>query len=249
MCSTYWRRKKKRCKNLYNIILLIDYVPVNCEEKYLPKRHQSRAIRTSAWSTGKCQEENKTKKSRLVRGILRSTICHSKVDANGGCCRVIFRNGVRCTRIFVSGIPNHRKKIKPAGAGINKIKLVRPASTMVAARKPLFALLMCRALKIQTVQRTKGTTQAKKWGIKRHIVVDTQGLHHAIAVPTANVIDRQGALIAFSLNKETFSKVIKVLVDGGYTGQLFATSTQNILGASVDIANDCLMTVPMNLTG
>lgn len=30
--------------------------------------------------------------------------------------------------------------------------------------------------------------------------------------------------------------MVKVLADGGYTGQPFATSTQNILGASVDIA-------------
>jgi hypothetical protein len=33
-------------------------------------------------------------------------------------------------------------------------------------------------------------------GIKRHIAVDTQGLPHAIAVMTAEVTDRQGALQA-----------------------------------------------------
>jgi IS5 family transposase len=31
-------------------------------------------------------------------------------------------------------------------------------------------------------------------GIKRHIVVDTQGLPHAILITTANVTDRDGAL-------------------------------------------------------
>jgi IS5 family transposase len=31
-------------------------------------------------------------------------------------------------------------------------------------------------------------------GIKRHIAVDTNGLPHAIAVTTANVTDRNGAI-------------------------------------------------------
>ena len=41
----------------------------------------------------------------------------------------------------------------------------------------------------------KGYDAGKKVsGIKRHIAVDTQGLPHAIAVTTAEVTDRKGAL-------------------------------------------------------
>ncbi|CAM3714831.1 DDE family transposase [Paracidovorax anthurii] len=43
----------------------------------------------------------------------------------------------------------------------------------------------------------KGYDAGKKVsGIKRHIAVDTQGLPHAVAVTTAEVTDRKGALQA-----------------------------------------------------
>lgn len=43
----------------------------------------------------------------------------------------------------------------------------------------------------------KGDDAGKKVsGIKRHIAVDTQGLPHAVAVTTAEVTDRKGALQA-----------------------------------------------------
>ena len=54
----------------------------------------------------------------------------------------------------------------------------------------------------------KGYDAGKKVsGIKRHIAVDTQGLPHAIAVTTADVNDRSGALEAFRRNKSNLSKV------------------------------------------
>ena len=73
-------------------------------------------------------------------------------------------------------------------------------------------------------------------GIKRHIAVDTQGLPHAIAVTTANVTDRKGALEAMKKHTTSLSKVTRVLADGGYTGQPFADGVQEILGATVTIA-------------
>lgn len=82
----------------------------------------------------------------------------------------------------------------------------------------------------------KGYDAGKKVpGIKRHIAVDTQGLPHAIAVTTANVTDRAGALLAFSNHKQTLSEVQKVLADSAYTGEPFATGVQNMLGATVEI--------------
>jgi transposase len=73
-------------------------------------------------------------------------------------------------------------------------------------------------------------------GIKRHIAVDTQGFPHAIHVTTADITDRIGALEAFSLHKTSLSNVQNVLADGGYTGENFANSVQEILGCTVEIA-------------
>lgn len=83
----------------------------------------------------------------------------------------------------------------------------------------------------------KGYDAGKKVsGIKRHIAVDTQGLPHAIAVTTAEVTDRKGALEAFTVHKESLGSVVNVLADGGYTGQPFAHAVRELLGASVAIA-------------
>lgn len=83
----------------------------------------------------------------------------------------------------------------------------------------------------------KGYDAGKKVsGIKRHIAVDTQGLPHAIAVTTAEVTDRKGALEALAMHKKSLGNVVNVLADGGYTGQPFADGVRELLGASVTIA-------------
>lgn len=56
-------------------------------------------------------------------------------------------------------------------------------------------------------------------GIKRHIVVDTQGLPHAVAVMTAEVTDHKGALQAFERCKAGLGQVQSVLADSGYVGR------------------------------
>ncbi len=70
---------------------------------------------------------------------------------------------------------------------------------------------------------SKGYDAGKKVsGIKRHIGVDTQGLPHAIAVTTAEVTDRRGALQAMQRCKDSLGKVQSVLADSGYVGEPFA---------------------------
>ena len=82
----------------------------------------------------------------------------------------------------------------------------------------------------------KGYDAGKKVsGIKRHIAVDTMGFPHAVAVTTANVTDRQGALQALQRCQSNLSEVKKVLVDGGYTGNPFVQGVQNALGAHVTV--------------
>jgi len=87
-----------------------------------------------------------------------------------------------------------------------------------------------------TAQR-KGYDAGKKVsGIKRHLAVDTQGLPHAIDVTTANVNDRNAAVLLLLENDDTLSEVVKLLVDSGYTGEGFARRVFAILGASVEVA-------------
>jgi transposase len=94
-----------------------------------------------------------------------------------------------------------------------------------------------QSVKNTDTAKHKGYDGGKKvCGIKRHIAVDTQGLPHAIAVTTANFTDRDGAVMMFEQAKSHLTKVSKVLVDGGYTGERFANEVVNIIGASVEVA-------------
>ncbi len=83
----------------------------------------------------------------------------------------------------------------------------------------------------------KGYDAGKKVsGIKRHIAVDMLGLPHAIEVTTAEVTDRTGALNAITRYATNLTHVTSVLVDGGYSGQPFATAVSDKLGATVQVA-------------
>ena len=85
----------------------------------------------------------------------------------------------------------------------------------------------------------KGYDAGKKVsGIKRHIAIDTQGLPHAVAVTTAEVTDRKGALQALERGKPALGQVESLLCDSGYTGEPFAKGVRDILGerATVQIA-------------
>jgi transposase len=82
----------------------------------------------------------------------------------------------------------------------------------------------------------KGYDAGKKVsGIKRHIAVDTQGLPHAIAVTTADVTDRHGALAAMDRCKPNLESVQSVLADGGYTGEPFASGVMERIKATVQV--------------
>lgn len=82
----------------------------------------------------------------------------------------------------------------------------------------------------------KGYDAGKKVsGIERHIAVDTQGLPHAVAVMTAEVTDRKGALLALTRCKPHLSRVQSLLADSGYVGQPFAQGVQEILGGHVTV--------------
>lgn len=101
-----------------------------------------------------------------------------------------------------------------------------------------FCIVDAQSVKNTDTAEEKGYDAGKKVsGIKRHIAVDTQGLPHAIAVTTANVTDRNGALIALSDAKQqqNLTQVVSILTDGGYSGEKFAEEVNVLLGAKVEV--------------
>jgi transposase len=99
-----------------------------------------------------------------------------------------------------------------------------------------FLIVDAQSVKNTDSADEKGYDAGKKVsGIKRHIAVDTQGLPHAIAVTTAEVTDRNGALAAIDRCKPNLELVESLLADGGYTGQPFADGVMERLDATVQI--------------
>jgi transposase len=80
-------------------------------------------------------------------------------------------------------------------------------------------------------------TRGKKIsGIKIHIGVDILGLPHCIHITQADVTERAGALDMFANNLPKLSSAIKVLCDGGYTGETFSKAVEALIGAEVEVA-------------
>ncbi len=137
-----------------------------------------------------------------------------------------FRSGPNSIQT-ASACWNGRKK-KSVGAA--RIKQGRSSTTS-------FLIVDAQSVKNTDTAGQKGYDAGKKVsGIKRHIAVDTQGLPHAVAVTTAEVTDRNGALEAFDRCKDNLKEVKNVLVDGGYSGKPFADAVAETLGATVEVA-------------
>ena len=80
------------------------------------------------------------------------------------------------------------------------------------------------------------TAGKKICGIKIHLGVDTLGLPNCIHVTRADVTDRTGALEMLSRYAAKLTKILKVLCDGGYTGEKFTGAVMALLKAEVEIA-------------
>ena len=82
----------------------------------------------------------------------------------------------------------------------------------------------------------KGYDAGKKVsGIKRHIAVDSQGLPHAVHVTHAGVNDRLGTVDNVEKHRDCLQSVKKVIGDGGYTGERFATAINQLIDARVAV--------------
>jgi transposase len=102
--------------------------------------------------------------------------------------------------------------------------------------KTSFGIIDAQSVKNADTAKEKGYDAGKKVsGIKRHIIVDTNGLPHAVLVTTANISDKAGAIEMISLNLDNLSCVKKFLVDGVYTGAPFADKVKELCGAEVEL--------------
>ena len=72
-------------------------------------------------------------------------------------------------------------------------------------------------------------------GIKIHIGTDILGFPNGINVTPANVTDREGALEMLKKYAPKLTSVLKVLCDGGYTGESFANAVMAIIEAEVEV--------------
>lgn len=102
--------------------------------------------------------------------------------------------------------------------------------------KTSMVIIDAQSVKNTATAREKGYDAGKKaLGIKRHIAVDANGLPRGIKVTAANVTDRDGAIALSKESKENLSRVEKMLVDGGYSGEKFASSVNKIIKATVEV--------------
>ena len=102
--------------------------------------------------------------------------------------------------------------------------------------KTTFGIIDAQSVQNADTAGEKGYDAGKKEsGIKRHIIVDTMGLPHAILITKADVTDRDGAIEMIWINLDDLSDVKKFLVDGGYSGENFAKAVKKLCGAEVEV--------------
>jgi len=72
-------------------------------------------------------------------------------------------------------------------------------------------------------------------GVKRHLLVDTRGTVLVTCVSPANVGDRDGAAVLFSLAADAFPRLRHVWADQGYLGADFHTWAREATGITVEV--------------
>ena len=88
--------------------------------------------------------------------------------------------------------------------------------------QPTAGIIDAQSVKSTLVSsESKGYDAGKKVkGIKRHIITDTMGLVLSVAIQSASVQDRDGAVDVIGRMKENWRAITKIFADGGYRGKL-----------------------------
>lgn len=103
-------------------------------------------------------------------------------------------------------------------------ELLRDRVRKLAGKKQSPSLACIDSQSVKTTRMggiDRGVDGGKKIkGRKRHIITDTMGLLLAVVVHAANVHDSKGANDVITLLKGRFGRLIKIVADGGYRGEL-----------------------------
>ena len=117
-------------------------------------------------------------------------------------------------------------------------ELLRDRVRKLAGKKQSPSLACIDSQSVKTTRLggiARGVDGGKKIkGRKRHIVTDTMGLLLAVVVHAANVHDSKGASDVISLLKGRFGRLIKIVADGGYRGELIG-KTRTTFGWILEI--------------
>jgi transposase len=96
--------------------------------------------------------------------------------------------------------------------------------------RPSLLIVDAQSVKHTDSARHKGYDAGKKVsGLKRHLLVDTQGLPHGIMVTPADCTDRQGAVTLRRGHHADLPQTQTGLAAGGYSGQPFAAAVRQWL--------------------
>ena len=86
------------------------------------------------------------------------------------------------------------------------------------------------------VDKCRGIDGNKKIkGRKQHLVVDILGIPLAIVVHEANIHDSVGAIQVFESLKFKYSRLVKVIADGGYRGVQLSNALKATLGCELEV--------------
>jgi hypothetical protein len=83
---------------------------------------------------------------------------------------------------------------------------------------------------MENQKRRFSLSRALNLAIIYRIAVDTQGFPHAVAVTTAEVTDRKGALQALERCQSELNQAQSLLADSGYVGEPFAQGRSRYSG-------------------
>lgn len=115
---------------------------------------------------------------------------------------------------------------------------LRDKTRKAAGRKTSPSLGMIDSQSVKTTRSgglCRGVDGGKKTkGRKRHIIVDSMGLLMAVVVHAANIHDSKSAPFVLSELKFRFSRLVKIIADGGYRGELIE-NTKNSLGWILEV--------------
>ena len=112
---------------------------------------------------------------------------------------------------------------------------------------PSLGLIDSQSIKTSSMTREKGYDGGKKiQGRKRHIVTDTMGFILAVVVHSAYLQDREGAKLVLHELRFKYPRLVKIIADGGYTGELAMWAMQ-LTGWVLEIVSKVAGTTGFNV--